>query len=151
MIGRHFFFTSKFFQLICMGFCNQKKINLISTFEIFFFKYRQRIKSSIRIYNFFSILINFFVEIQYFVNKLKKNSNIHTIRHYIIYVIRVQTSANEKTRFSFVCSFVNKRQTNANEKTKKTKYTNDKQTKKTLYSVCLNFLKLIFLKKILCN
>ena len=32
-------------------------------------------------------------------------------------------------------SFVNKRQTNANEKTKKTKYTND-------------FLKLIFLKKI---
>ena len=62
-----------------------------------------------------------------------------------------QTSANEKMRFSFVCSFVNKRQTNANEKTKKTKYTNDKQTKKTLFSVCLNFLKLIFLKKILCN
>ena len=65
-----------------------------------------------------------------------------------ICVYWVQTSANEKTRFSFVCSFVNKRQTNANEKTKKTKYTNDKQTKKTLFSVCLNFLKLIFLKKI---
>ena len=60
-------------------------------------------------------------------------------------------SANEKMRFSFVCSFVNKRQTNENEKTKKTKKTNDKQTKKTLFFVCLNFLKLIFLKKILFN
>jgi hypothetical protein len=50
-----------------------------------------------------------------------------------------QTSANEKTRFSFVCSFVNKRQTcNTNEKT-----THDLILTKsygTSYKILLNFL-----------
>ena len=90
-------------------------------------------------------------DLLFYFTKTKASLQAKQLFFFFFFLICEQTSANEKTRFSFVCSFVNKRQTNANEKTKKTKYTNDKQTKKTLYSVCLNFLKLIFLKKILCN
>ncbi len=46
----------------------------------------------------------------------------------------------------FVCLFVCK-QTNANEKTKKTKYTNDKQTKKNSFFRLFKFFKINVFKE----